>query len=397
MKHNFLVYLLGNIVFGFMQWIVILLILKLGTQNDLGAYTYGVALIAPLVLLLSFGFNTLIVTTDEFKRERYFKARFIMSVLILLIYMIIIMLFTSINSNQYLLLFMVGLSKVAENLLDINFAYYIKEQKHRFVGYFKLGLSFLQMGLIIALYYTIGNLVLPFTIYSLLTIVCFFIINKQAFVLEKLNVNEYKKLISLGIPLSITLFLSSLNTNIPKYVLEYASSIAAVGIFSNILTIYSAGNTFFFSIYNYVLPKTVENKFNFSYLKKLLVGIIIGGIFSYVIVIIGSFTILDNIIVIMFNQKFLAYKLQILIIIFSAILVYMSILFDLYINAHNKYKYNTRIQVISVVIVLLSSLILINLFGILGATYTFTIFAISIFVMKLILSLKIIKGVKNEI
>ncbi|WP_421673413.1 hypothetical protein [Staphylococcus gallinarum] len=78
-------------------------------------------------------------------------------------------------------------------------------------------------------------------------------------------------------------------------------------------------------------------------------------------------------------------------------LVYMSILFDLYINAHNKYKYNTRIQVISVVIVLLSSLILINLFGILGATYTFTIFAISIFVMKLILSLKIIKGVKNEI
>ncbi|WP_182476732.1 hypothetical protein, partial [Staphylococcus gallinarum] len=130
MKHNFLVYLLGNIVFGFMQWIVILLILKLGTQNDLGAYTYGVALIAPLVLLLSFGFNTLIVTTDEFKSERYFKARFIMSVLILLIYMIIIMLFTSINSNQYLLLFMVGLSKVAENLLDINFAYYIKEQKH---------------------------------------------------------------------------------------------------------------------------------------------------------------------------------------------------------------------------------------------------------------------------
>ncbi|RIO84582.1 hypothetical protein BUZ11_01385 [Staphylococcus gallinarum] len=339
----------------------------------------------------------MIVTTDEFKRERYFKARFIMSVIILLIYMIIIMLFTSINSNQYLLLFMVGLSKVAENLLDINFAYYIKEQKHRFVGYFKLGLSFLQMGLIIALYYTIGNLVLPFTIYSLLTIVCFFIINKQAFVLEKLNVNEYKKLISLGIPLSITLFLSSLNTNIPKYVLEYASSIAAVGIFSSILTIYSAGNTFFFSIYNYVLPKAVENKFNFSYLKKLLVGIIIGGIFSYVIVIIVSFTILDNIIVIMFNQKFLAYKLQILIIIFSAILVYMSILFDLYINAHNKYKYNTRIQVISVIIVLLSSLILINLFGILGATYTFTIFAISIFVMKLILSLKIIKGVKNEI
>ncbi|RIL24775.1 hypothetical protein BUY97_06145, partial [Staphylococcus gallinarum] len=61
-----------------------------------------------------------------------------MSVLILLIYMIIIMLFTSINSNQYLLLFMVGLSKVVENLLYINFAYYIKEQKHRFVGYFIL-------------------------------------------------------------------------------------------------------------------------------------------------------------------------------------------------------------------------------------------------------------------
>ncbi|WP_251518614.1 hypothetical protein RAL98_05065 [Staphylococcus sp. HKU1] len=95
---------------------------------DLGVYTYGIALIAPLILLLSFGFNTLIVTTEEFERESYFKARFFISIIILIIYIVIIIAFTSIKPEQYLLIFLVGLSKIAENLLDIDFAYFIREK-----------------------------------------------------------------------------------------------------------------------------------------------------------------------------------------------------------------------------------------------------------------------------
>ncbi|WP_251518615.1 hypothetical protein [Staphylococcus sp. Marseille-Q6910] len=175
------------------------------------------------------------------------------------------------------------------------------------------------------------------------------------------------------------------------------SSLVTVGIFSSILTIYSAGNTLFFSVYNYILPKAVEHKNNAKFLTNLLFKFILSGFVFAILVVIVNYTILDKLIELVFNDHFYKYKYEIIIVIFSSILVYLSILFDIFINAHNKYKYNTRIQIVSVIIVVVFSLILIRPLGILGAAYTFTMFAIVVFTLKFVLSLKIIKGVKDEV
>lgn len=396
LKNNFLTYLFGNLVFGFTQWFIIILILKLGTQTELGTYTYAIAIIAPLILLLSFGFNTLIVTTKSFDKSSYIKARWMISILTICIYMLVVIFLTGLNKENYLLMFFIGLSKISENLFDIDYAYYIRDKKHKYVGYFKILISFIQIFLISVFYYIYQNLTIAFIIYSLAMLLINMIKNKQFIFKKQKFIIKSFKLFRIGIPLSITLFLSSLNTNIPKYFLEFHTNIIAVGVFSSFLTIYSAGNTFFFSLYNYLLPKVVKDKLNTKFLKKLFVKIIVAWILSLTIIIAFGMKAIDSIIPVIFNKEFLSYKIEILIILLSSLFVYMSILLDLFINSHNKYKYNTYVQVLSVVIVFLGSIVLINKYEILGAAITFSIFALTVFVLKVILSIKIIKGVKYE-
>lgn len=396
LKNNFLTYLFGNLVFGFTQWFIIILILKLGTQTELGTYTYAIAIIAPLILLLSFGFNTLIVTTKSFDKSSYIKARWMISILTICIYMLVVIFLTGLNKENYLLMFFIGLSKISENLFDIDYAYYIRDKKHKYVGYFKILISFIQIFLISVFYYIYQNLTIAFIIYSLAMLLINIIKNKQFIFKKQKFIIKSFKLFRIGIPLSVTLFLSSLNTNIPKYFLEFHSNIIAVGVFSSFLTIYSAGNTFFFSLYNYLLPKVVKDKLNTKFLKKLFVKIIVAWILSLTIIIAFGMKAIDSIIPVIFNKEFLSYKIEILIILLSSLFVYMSILLDLFINSHNKYKYNTYVQVLSVIIVFLGSIVLINKYEILGAAITFSIFALTVFVLKVILSIKIIKGVKYE-
>lgn len=397
LKSNFLTYLFGNIIFGFTQWFIIILILKLGTKTELGTYTYSIAIIAPLILFLSFGFNTLVVTTDNFKKSNYIKARWMVSFIVICIYMSVIVFFTGISRENYLLIFFIGLSKMAENLYDIDYAFFIKDKMHKYVGYYKLILSFTQIGLIIVCFYIYQNLVISFAIYSITLLLFNLIKNRhQLFVKEAFLISSFK-LYKVGIPISITLFLSSLNTNIPKYFIEFHNNIVAVGIFSSFLTIYSAGNTFFFSLYNYVLPKAVKYKYDKKYLKSLFIKIIGIGILSFSFVQIINMTILENIIPLIFNEDFLTYKFEISIVLLSSVLVYVSILMDLFINGHNKYKYNTYVQVFNVFVVFLGSFILINKLEVLGAVLTFSIFSISVFLLKTLLSVKIIKGASYEV
>lgn len=397
LKNNFLPYLFGNIIFGFTQWLIIILILKLGTKTELGTYTYGIAIISPLILFLSFGFNTLIVTSNASEKSSYIKARWMVSIIVMCIYMFIIIFLTGISVNKYLLIFFIGLSKMVENLYDIDYAFYIKNKKHEYVGYYKIVFSFVQIALILVCFMIFQNLTISFIIYSAILFIVNFIKNrKKIFEKEAFLIRSFK-LYAIGLPISVTLFLSSLNTNIPKYFLETSSDIIAVGIFSSFLTIYSAGNTFFFSIYNFILPKVVKMKYNKSYLKSLFIKIIGAGMLIICFVQIVNITVLDSVIPVIFNEDFIKYKKEICLVLLSSVLIYISILMDLFINSHNKYKYNTYIQIFSVLIVAFGSSILINRFEVFGAVLTFSIFSISVFILKTLLSIKLIKGVNYEV
>ncbi|PNZ45382.1 polysaccharide biosynthesis C-terminal domain-containing protein [Staphylococcus simulans] len=116
----------------------------------------------------------------------------------------------------------------------------------------------------------------------------------------------------------------------------------------------------------------------------------------FLLVILITPFVIDPVMELLYNEKFMSFKTEFVIVILASILVYLSILFDLYINSHKKYKFNTKIQIISVIVVVITGLMLIPNFKILGAVISFLVFAITVFVLKLIYSTLIIRRVKYE-
>ena len=387
---SFAWYLVGNILFGLNQWLIILFIIRFGSSTELGVYTYGIAVIVPLILFMSFGFNTLIVTDNAIQKRTILLLRCYCLTASLLIYAVIVTVSTNLMHTSFLLLFVVAISKLAEAALDINFAYFIKTQNYSKIGFYKIAMTCIQLILLVICYVYFQSLVMAVFLYSVIIV----------FIFIKLNINHLfraisgslcLKLLKLGLPLSFTLALSSLNTNIPKYILESVSTIDNVGIFSSLLVIYSAGNTLFFSIYNYLLPKVVERKALPCYLWKLLLYILglcfISG-FIFIVIIQYNLTV---IIQTLFTSSYIHLKKEFMNVILGSIFVYSSILFDLFINAYQKYIYNTFIQVLSVGLVAIASIIFIPSFDIYGATLAFLIFGITVSITKLIISIMIIQ------
>lgn len=395
LNKKFLLYLSGNLVFGFTQWLVIVLIIKLGTKFELGAYTYGIAVIAPILLLMSFGYNTLIVTKPDIQKAMIYITRWFDMLLTFVLYGLLIYLFSDITSDLYKLMAVIALSKIADSLMEIDYSYYIKSNLHWKVGLYKIIFSCFQLSLIMVGYFISVNLFLPLLIYSITVIIFATYNNRKQFNVRAFNWRQLLILIKFGIPLSIALFLSSLNTNIPKYALENYKSLADVGVFSSLIIIYSVGNVFYFSMYNFLLPRIVDQKLNKPFLKRLLFLILTSNaILMFVVIILVSFFI-EPLIKLLFNVQFLTFKKEFLIIISSSFAVYTSILLDLFINAFQKYTYNTVIQIISVLAVLFSSVKLIPVYSVFGATLAFVLFAITVVSLKLLISIFIIREVKH--
>lgn len=395
LNKNFGVYLVGNIVFGFMQWLVIVLIIKLGAKLELGAYTYGTAVITPILLLMSFGYNTLIVTKQDLHKPMLYITRWVNMLITLVIYSLLIYSFSTIDSDLYKLMAVIALSKLADSLMEIDYSYYIKANLHWKVGLYKIVFAIFQLTLIVMGYYMFANLFIALFVYSVIVIIFATYKNRKYLVIRQLSWQQLFILIKFGIPLSIALFLSSLNTNIPKYILENEKSLIDVGVFSSLIIIYSAGNIFYFSLYNFLLPRVVNQKYNKKFLQRLLF-IILGanGVLVLSLIILLPF-IAEQLIQTLFNKHFLGFKKDFLLIIYSSFAVYSSILLDSFINAFQKYIYNTVTQIISVLVVLIGSVKLIPVYSVFGATLAFVLFAITVFSLKLILSIYIIRGVSH--
>lgn len=388
-------YLVGNIAYGIMQWSVIVLIIKLGTKVELGAYTYGLAVIAPILLLMSFGYNTLIVTKPELYKSMLYFTRWLNMIIALIIYSLFIYFFSTIETHLYKLMIVIALSKLADSLIEIDYSYYIKANQHWKVGLYKIVFSIFQFSLIVIGYYVFTNLFLALLIYSLSVIIFATYKNSKYLTIKHLNWQQLYVLIKIGMPLSIALFLSSLNTNIPKYILENNNSLIDVGIFSILIIIYSAGNIFYYSLYNFLLPRVVNQKHNKRFLQRLLFTILGGNIVVVLSLLILLPFNVDHLIQTLFIKHYLSFKNEFLLIIYSSFAVYSSILLDLFINTFQKYVYNTVTQIISVLVVLIGSISLIPIYSVFGATLVFVLFAITVFSLKLLLSIYIIRGVSH--
>lgn len=367
--------LVGNIMFAFSQWVIVVLLTKIGSAEDLGNYSYALALISPIILFFSFDLRRVIATENENVFLSFLTTR-IINLFFASFIILIISIFVTQDAKVVLIILSLCIYKFFEYISDIIFGYLQQQNLMESIGisqFFRGILNILFFG---SIYYLTSNLMLAinFMNFSMLIMLLFYdvkTIKLSKFNFKDLDFDEYKNIIIANLSLAISLLIISLIVNIPKLYLEYYYGKEILGYFSGIYYIVTIANI----LLNPVLI-ILSNNFRYEYNKSMKSF----SSFLYKIIFISSTICLipafiigffgDTILRILYNEEFVIYNNSFIILSISIVFSLINGILSLALITMRKNKSQLFINVINFVISLVIGYILIKNYSILGASLT---------------------------
>ena len=140
LRSDFVVNLVGNIGYAAAQWVMLLVLVRLGSPAMVGEYSLGLAIGAPVVMFTNLRLAYLLAS--DASRARPFTSYFSLRLAANAVAFVTIMLWATLGGyrgSTWLVIVFVGIAKLAEALSDITF------------GYLSLRLRFRAMALSLAL------------------------------------------------------------------------------------------------------------------------------------------------------------------------------------------------------------------------------------------------------
>src|SRR5699024_1471788 len=130
LKANTVWNLSGSLIQAFSNWIILIIIAKLSTAEMVGVFTLGLAITAPLLLLMRFHLRNAITSDVGYKYSfnEYYTLRTYSSILFV-ISMIIIMFFYSIDTYSQITIIVLSIGKYFESMSDIMQGYWQREER----------------------------------------------------------------------------------------------------------------------------------------------------------------------------------------------------------------------------------------------------------------------------
>src|SRR5699024_6819684 len=216
----------------------------------------------------------------HFNVNQYISAIIVLNSIVLIFVAIFIYILG--NGNLTIIL-IVSLIKIFENLKEVPYGIYQKNENLKLLG-ISMGIyNILSLIMFYLIYFILHNLNMAL-LFSLISCVFSFVIIDKWFLNKyydvKLsfdkNIKIVKDIFILSIPLAFSSALGSLNTGIPRIVLEHQFGQYTLGIFSTIAYVLVIGSLFANSISQVFLPKLRKffkenNKNAFEKLAKKMV------------------------------------------------------------------------------------------------------------------------------
>lgn len=256
--------LVGNVAYGFSQWILLVALAKVGTIEMVGNFALALAVVLPVLMFTSLSLRSLQIT-DALRSYRfleYASLRLLTAILAL----VVIVVFGLVSGYSPVLLAslaLIGGAKAIEYVSDI--LYGLLQQEEDMAGiaismvlrailsvaalsltvYFTHSLVWASLGLLacsgaVLLGYDIPKAVAGRNGHL------FAEIKTSLRYFGKLAKREHQrriwKLALTGLPMGFALMMVSLNLNIPRYFIQRNLGVAELGIFSAIATLLASGN-----------------------------------------------------------------------------------------------------------------------------------------------------------
>jgi O-antigen/teichoic acid export membrane protein len=285
MKINSLWMIFGNGSYALFQGLVLIIISKNLSVEDLGLFSLALALTAPFLIFSNLGLRQLWVTdsNNEFEYLHFIKLRFLSSLIAALLIMLVSAFYVDKGWEFYFVILTITLSKVLESFVDLAYAKQHKEMQQR-----KVAISLALRGLfgVIGMYIGVAysNSLMIGTLFYLFGWILAFILTDLKVLRsfdkpsQLLNKQLTKTILILGFPIALGVFLINLNLMLPRIILENISGLAALGIFTSLYFFVQTGSIVANSIGQTLLPSLANHFANGEvkqHLKKVIIVLIL--------------------------------------------------------------------------------------------------------------------------
>lgn len=399
---NFSWTFVGSLIYALSQWLLIVILAKLGTPEIVGQFSLGLAITAPIILFSNMQMRNLIATdsTNEYEFSEYLGTR-----MLLLLFGLFVVFFVAISGpytlTVSLVIILVGLSKVVESLSELTHGYFQKIERMDYAGrslIIKALSSVIAFSLVFYLTNNLNYALIGLIITWILRLFLYDFKNTKKYVSILPKINNTKKLIIFSIPLGFVSILNSLNTNIPRYFLEYFGGLEELGYFSAIAYLLVAGNLLIRPLSIVAAPRLANSfqKNNYIRYLKILGTLLVSALLAGIIILIIVYNFGELILTIIYDQSYAEYENVFRVIMFGSIISYLTTFINTAVVATRQFKLQPLINFITLIVGLIASILIIPIYGITGAAYVTLIVFITNFIGNItLLIIIIIRGVKK--
>lgn len=304
LRHNFSWTFIGNAVYAACQWGMVILIAKLGRPEMVGQFTLGFAITAPVLLFTNLHLRC-VQATDTRKQyvfADYLGLRLIGTCLALLV-ILGITLAAGYHSETSLVILIIGIAKAFESISDV---FYGLIQQHERMDRIAVSmmikgpLSLLLLGLGVyltrSIFWGAVGLAVAWAI-----VLFVYDIRSSSLMLNKMAIRPHWHLKKLGklawlaLPLGFVMMLTSLDANIPRYLIEQYLGQRELGIFAAIAHLMLVGSMVVNALGDSATPRLAKYyaagnsiAFRTLILKLTGIGALLGGVAIVVSLVAGK-------------------------------------------------------------------------------------------------------------
>lgn len=319
LRRNFSWTFIGNVVYAASQWGMLVVFAKLGSPEMVGQFTLGLAVTAPVVMFTNLQLR--VVQATDAKHQYifgdYLGLRLLGTGLALLV-IAVITLVAGYRWETSLVILLIGLTKALESVSDV---FYGLSQQHEQMD--RIAISLMIKGPLSLLLLGIGVYISGSVVWGVIglavawtLVLVGYDIHSGALMLNiappipqgevpanlgtmalqpRWQAETLRKLAWLALPLGFVMMLISLNTNIPRYFIEWYLGEWELGIFAAIAYLMVAGNMVVSALGESASPRLAKYyavgdsvAFRTLLLKLVGIGALLGGTAVLVALVAGE-------------------------------------------------------------------------------------------------------------
>lgn len=371
-------------IYGACQWCLVVVLAKYMDSSVVGEYALGLALTAPIIMFFNMQLRAVLATDvhERFLFGEYLGHRLAALVLALITIVIITFFY---DQGVRLIIIAIAVSKVVESCGDIIYGLFQHTERMDWIAKSMIMKALSSLILFTSVVWLTRSVVLGvlsvgvswllvLTTYDYAKIRKYF---NQRISLQspRFNLGRLRALTTLSMPLGIASILMSVNTNVPRYIIDSYSGTSQLGVFAALSYPVIAGSMIITAIGQAVTPKLAE-LYSGSKIRKFRLMLIKMSLSFSIIALAGIFmTILlgKQFLEIFYTYEYAGYHLEFVVITAAGGISFYAYLLGYALTAAQCFRVQAVAFAANLIITTITAVILIPMEGILGAAYSIII------------------------